>query len=673
MTERDVRERDILVAANEFAYVQDLTKGDIVLYVGPTKISLSNTERIVDYRDGRFVPVRGDDGGGVYPFIRASASEYVILENPPRDPTARATKGPTSAVELLTGRRVVVPGPATFPLWPGQRAAVVAGHALKEDEYLVVRVVEPVEGEARAIGTELIVRGTDTSFYVPKTGLEVVPSASSATYVRKAHRLRRGTGLHLRVLKAFDASASRGPLPSRAYAAGEELFLEGGEGFFFPTDELEVLAQVTAIPLAEGEGLHVRDLETGQVRTVIGPASYLPDPTKSEVVFRALDDELARLYRVGERDGARAITVYVPSGFAILVVSAERREVVRGPATRVLAYDENLEVLELSTGRPKSLKATLRTCFLQVDGNKVSDLVRLRTKDHVEIEAAVSYRVSFTTEGPSPERWFHVVDYVGLLCDHVGSLMRAAARSSTLERFHGQSTELLRGAVLGEKTASEPRPGRLFDENGMWVYDVELLEVHILDAEVKDLLENAQRSTIVSELARQRDTQRLENERIAEEVNRGVLVAKRATLDAAREHEGAERALLLAKAESETAVGRLKRLGSATAEAEALTIRTEAEAAAATRTAAVEERRMKTQVDAFREQMSALAPELIATLKTLGHQKLAEELTRHAAPLAILGGESVVEVVERLLGSLPLGASSSVKAALKSGDARRGA
>mgnify|MGYP003580706310 CR=1 FL=1 len=42
-----MRERDILVAANEFAYVQDLTKGDIVLYVGPTKISLSNTERVL--------------------------------------------------------------------------------------------------------------------------------------------------------------------------------------------------------------------------------------------------------------------------------------------------------------------------------------------------------------------------------------------------------------------------------------------------------------------------------------------------------------------------------------------------------------------------------------------------------------------------------------------------
>ncbi|HEY3445982.1 MAG TPA: hypothetical protein VGK67_06425 [Myxococcales bacterium] len=44
MADRDARERDILIAANEHAYMHDLTEGDIVLYVGPTKISLSNTD-----------------------------------------------------------------------------------------------------------------------------------------------------------------------------------------------------------------------------------------------------------------------------------------------------------------------------------------------------------------------------------------------------------------------------------------------------------------------------------------------------------------------------------------------------------------------------------------------------------------------------------------------------
>ena len=79
MAERDVRERDILIASNEYAYVQDLTKGDIVLYVGPTKISLSNTERLVDFKNERFLPVRGEEGAsGVCPFLAASSTQYVV-------------------------------------------------------------------------------------------------------------------------------------------------------------------------------------------------------------------------------------------------------------------------------------------------------------------------------------------------------------------------------------------------------------------------------------------------------------------------------------------------------------------------------------------------------------------------------------------------------------------
>src|SRR5262245_45718586 len=102
MAERDGRERDILVASNEYAYVQDLTKGDIVLYVGPTKISLSNTERLVELRGGRFVPVRGDEGSGgagVSAFVSATSAQYIVLENPPEDRAVQALKGNNAAIK----------------------------------------------------------------------------------------------------------------------------------------------------------------------------------------------------------------------------------------------------------------------------------------------------------------------------------------------------------------------------------------------------------------------------------------------------------------------------------------------------------------------------------------------------------------------------------------------
>jgi hypothetical protein len=43
----------------------------------------------------------------------------------------------------------------------------------------------------------------------------------------------------------------------------------------------------------------------------------------------------------------------------------------------------------------------------------------------------------------------------------------------------------------------------------------------------------------------------------------------------------------------------------------------------------------------------------------LGNQHLAAELTRNLSPLAILGGDSVSEVAERLLRALPIGTDPS--------------
>lgn len=636
----DTRERDILVATNEYAYVQDLTKGDIVLYVGPTKISLSNTERLVDYQHGRFVPIRADEGQAVALFATATSSQYIVLENPPKDPAVKPTKGNNSAVELRVGRKIVVPGPATFPLWPGQRARVVDGHALREDEYLVVRVYD--EGHAQPIGTELIVRGTDTSFYVPETGLEVVP-ASGGSYVRKARRLRRGTGLHLRVVKSFVAGAAE-IFPEGRYEAGQDIFIADREGFFFPTASVEIVGEILAIPLGEREGIYVRDIATGRIATASGPTNFLPDPTRVEIVARALDEERAALYGVSkDRSPTRALAIHVPSSFAVLVTAKDKREVVRGPQTRVLDYDEDLEVLELSTGRPKSGEKTLRTCFLQIEGNKVSDVVRLKTSDHNEIEVAVSYRVSFV--GPDETRWFNVEDYVGLLCDHAGSLLRGAARASSIEAFYQNSTEILRTAILGEKREGEPRPGRHFEENGMWIYDVEVLDARILDPEVQTLLSGAQKDAIVADVTRRQELLELETQRLKEQVRRAICDEQSQTMGAEETRVAKKRAVDVATAEAAVAV---------------TSVAEDARLAAREREHELDKKMLDARVGAFREQMAALAPELVATLKTLGHQTLAAELAKSVSPLAILGGESVTDVVERLLGALPIGADSTV-------------
>lgn len=699
MAERDsVRERDILVASNEYAYVQDLTKGDIVLYVGPTKISLSNTERLVELKADRFTPMRGDDGNGVQAFVTASSAQYVVLENPARDATVKPVKGNNSAVELLVGRRVVVPGPATFPLWPGQKARVVAGHELSEDQYLRLRVYDRVEGESAAIGTERIIKGSEVSFFIPRTGLEVMPDekggyvrnavtlldgqycvlrgpkgrrryergpavvfpeaweeflVKNAVRVFAAWPLKRDRGLHVRVLQGFEAEEGE-QVPAGRYEAGQELFVHAREGYFFPSEALEVLGEVAAVQLAAKEAVYLRDLQTGAVRTVEGPLALLPDPTQVERIHRPIEPETARRWGLGKADASRAPTLIIPPGEAVLVTGTQTREVVRGPTVRVLAFDETLETLTLSTGTPKRDEVLLSTCFLRVEGNKVSDVVKVRTADHVELEVRLSYRVSFVRkEGVDDARWFSVPNYVGLLCDHLGSLVRAAVRQTPIERFHAASAEVLRSAVLGEKKG-ERRTGREFEENGMAVYDVEVLDVRILDEAVEALLTDAQRTAITSEVARKREHLRLQTEETRELVARAIWTAQRETLGVETELELARRGLQLTKVEAKGEALRLEALACARTEAEALGLTSTAKSQARERRAAVERLRLEARTAAFKEQMAAIHPELVSTLKTLGAQHFAASLTHNLSPLAILGGESVVEVAKRLLAGLPV-------------------
>ena len=412
-----------------------------------------------------------------------------------------------------------------------------------------------------------------------------------------------------------------------------------------------MVGRVEAIPLAEDEGLYVRELDGGRVRIVEGPGSVLVDPTREEIAERWIDPRTARLFGVSEGRSARAPVIEVPPSTAVMITSKSRREVVIGPLRRALGFDEDLEVLHLSTGRPKSDAELLSTCFLRIEGNKVSDVVHVDTADHVGLEILLSYRVSFAAE---PQRWFNVADYVGLLCDHASSLIRAAARSASVETLHADGTRVVRDAVLGPRDEAGARPGRRFEENGMYVYDVEVLRVGILDGEVAGLLGEAQRMAIVSEIDRRKEELRLGDERLRERVARAILDERVETLAKRVTFEGHEREVELARARTQLEVDRLDRVERAQHEAEAFGLRARARLAEREGQVELDRRELEARAKAFGDQMEALAPELVATLRALGNQQLAGELSRNLSPLAILGGESVADVAARLMDRLPL-------------------
>lgn len=59
MSENGMIQKDLVLSINEYAYVLDRTKGNVLCHVGPTKTSLSQSDELVrfDVQTKKFIPV----------------------------------------------------------------------------------------------------------------------------------------------------------------------------------------------------------------------------------------------------------------------------------------------------------------------------------------------------------------------------------------------------------------------------------------------------------------------------------------------------------------------------------------------------------------------------------------------------------------------------------------
>jgi major vault protein len=808
------RERDLVLAPNEYAYILDETKGHVVAYVGPHKTSLANTDRPVTFEPStrRFVRCVLEEAITAFPF--AEEGWYVVVENPSREGDEEHPKpGPNNLPRLTSGRKVNIPGPVTFPLWPGQVARVICGHHLRSNQYLVVQVyneeaarenwkravmkpqrpdAEPVEAEVPELtmGKLLVIRGTDVSFYIPPTGVEVVPDANGS-YVREAATLER---LEYCILLDEDGNKRfiRGPAvvfpeptetfvernASRKFRAielnelsgiyikviapytdesgehreGEELFITGRDQMiYFPRPEHAIVKYGDrdihyAVAIPAGDAVYVLDRLGGEVTLRRGPAMFLPDPRREVIVRRVLPEKACELYYPGNsealaynrrlmgmtRDGSDlvkasevaarpagakraeaprqgfagddftraqdytpprtitldtryegAVCINVWTGYAVLVVGKNgQRKVVVGPATYLLEYDESLEAVELSTGTPKTDEDLFQTVYLRVLNNKVSDVVAAETADLCQVRVTVSYRVNF--EGP-PEQWFNVENYVKFLTDHMRSLLRNAIKGFGLENFYNDSIRIVRDALLGAAGAEGGRPGRRFTENGMHVYDVEVLDVSIGDEKIADMLIAAQHTAVqqaISIAAAQREldaTRR--NEEIAQHIAeaRSATVLKELVLKSEEVRSKAsltqEEILAEGAAERQKLEGHLQRQDGLDRlrEAELGRERKRRDLDLSTAQQELEQKLalMDGETQSVIRKAEAVSPDLVAALQAYADKALAERVAETMAPLAILGGRSVGEVFGGLLrgtsleGVLERGRNGDAKPARK--------
>src|SRR5678810_110198 len=155
MDERN-QKRDLVLAPSEYAYMQDVTKGIVKTYTGPTVINPTAQERPVIFnpQNKLFEPCALEQA--VQQIAIAPEGYYLILKNPSTKYDHPTAGGVYPSPDLSVGRKINITGPCAFALWPGQMVKLVQGHHLRSNQYLLVRVYN--EDEARQNWAKAVVK-----------------------------------------------------------------------------------------------------------------------------------------------------------------------------------------------------------------------------------------------------------------------------------------------------------------------------------------------------------------------------------------------------------------------------------------------------------------------------------------------------------------------------------
>lgn len=784
------RQRDFVLSINEFAHIQSKTDGSIKCMVGPFQTSLSQQETpvIFNTKTKRFEEVQDYDRAKQL-FVSAPEGWYVVLKNPTADSHyPDAARSNTAPSNMQIGKKVNIFGPASFALYPGQMATVIQGHRLRSNQYLLARVYdadaanknngkttdaqgnEILDSNKYFSGQLLVIKGTEVSFYIPPTGIEVIPvGGKGGEYIRDAVTLERLeycilkdedgnkrylhgpavvfpkpteqfvptshnnycfraielspiSGIYVKVIAEYEEKGVKHPI-------GEELFITGNDQMiYYPRPEHAIINydgkyMNHAIAIPKGEGRYVMNRKTGEIDTVKGPQMFLPDPRNQVIVKRKLTPKQCELWFPGNKevlayndalteqsvekslrakgmnpqnkallasvftdaasmdmlesnanisrgtsytkprtitldnkyDGVVAINVW--TGYAVNVVSKSgKREVVVGPQTRLLDYDETLEVVTEPNG--------VQTAYLRIDNNKIPDIISVQTKDFVDVQMKVSYCVNFLQE--HKDKWFSVENPVKFLCDKLRGMLRREAKKYNIEDFYAQAADIVRKVTLdidAEKKADTSNPiGRFFAENGMFVSDVEVLAVSV-ERNVAVMLEKRQADMIQKSLDLSSATARMEvvtqlteyekreaelkfqNEKNQIELNKQLETER---MMAREMIENQKRVQIAAAKQAELDLQKVinvieeKKLARAKRE-DAAKIETEKQLAE------LEKAKQEAYAETVKKIMESVSPDLIAAMNSKSNAEMLSAVTKAMSPIAIANGESVADTTNKLL------------------------
>merc|ERR1712013_781298 len=442
------------------------------------------------------------------------------------------------------------------------------------------------------LGAKKLVKGEKSFFLQPGESLE--------NEIQDVFILGDNEGI---VLRAQEKFKDEFVAPAVDRQPGDKWMLKGPMEYIPPV-EVEVVFKRKAIPLHDNEGIYVRNINTGQVRAVIGKTYMLQEDEELweknlPTIVRTLLS--AERYTTADRgdwvnpnkqrkrknddleeedvfDASRVVTFQVPHNAAVQIYDykSKKSRVTFGPDLVMLGPDEQFTQLSLSAGKPKKANM-IRAVALLLGPDFSSDSIIVETSDHARLQLELSYNWHFEVKDPNNEKEsskiFCVADFVGDLCKALASRIRGAVSSVTFDDFHKNSAKIIQIAVFGvDADTQRPKEEIKFTSNNLVVTSVDIRAVEPVDQRTRDSLQKSVTLAIEITTQSQEAAARREAERIEQEA-RGKLERQRIMDEA--EAEKARKQLLCLQAESSAVESTGQAKAEAISRAEAARIETD--------------------------------------------------------------------------------------------------
>lgn len=480
---------------------------------------------------------------------------------------------------------------------------------LSPRQYCVVLDPLGLDGKPR-LGCKELRTGPKTFFLHPGEKLQ--------TGIKNAMVLQADEAVVVTAHEEFEDTLPKGKKVHRT--PGEHWMIHGPTEYI-PRTEIGNIQQRKAIPLNKNEGIYVRDIQTGQVRSVMGPQSYMLQANE-ELYQKELTPLVEELLKKGggigdanirkmsyfessvdpalagnkKRDKTRVVNYRCPSNSAVQVYNYQQKtaRVVFGPDLVVLEAHETFNVLFLSAGKPKKEGALITFC-LMLGPDFITDHIIVETSDHARLKVALSMNNFFRVERGNPvseAKLFSVPDFIGFASREVASRIRGRVAGIPFEQFHKYSAEIVRAGVFGKDAEGMIRRELVFPANNLVITNIDVQSIEPVDQQMRDSLSKSVQMAIeiatksiemaahheakrTEQQARgELERQKLQNEKESEEARKVLLELQ--AVAAAVESSGQAKAEAQAQAEKLLIEGR-SAIELAELKAEAARIEMEAE------------------------------------------------------------------------------------------------